>query len=660
MKHLLFSLLLPLSLAGTTNAAELLIAGKGTAAIPIVIARDTTPRNRQAAQELAEYIGRMAGTKPAVLEAGAQAAPASAIWIGVQPEMEKLFPGTSFEFQHPEEILIKANEKHLIIAGRDVWDPANPDLTTREGVVKGKQQEYGTVNAVYTFLQEQLGVRWLWPGILGEDVPVRESVTVAPMEYRYHPQFRSRGGSFHYSSLSNMRGYGRSYDWTRFQRLQLDSLEMEGGHGFGDWWERYHEKHPEIFALQPDGTRSGFPNPRTVKICVSNPKVWDLWMEGVAESLAQDPGRTLFNASANDGWASGHCVCEKCSAWDDPNGEPRLFNWYKQNAIRPALSDRELTFANKLGELLEQKYPGKGYRVLIMSYGHTRPVPVKARPAANVVVSMVANFLGRTTLVDRGSTRGDTYRAQFEGWAKIVPSLLWRPNTGSPAGWQQGLPDITIQQTIRDIKDVAAAHGEGIFIDAVWEHWATQGPEYYMMAQLFWNPSADAQALLADYYERGFGPAAAAVREYYEAMEQARMAFTGEKPDADRFEFPALYTPALLEAAQTRLEKAAGAVPADSVYAKRVAFVQAGLTHTRLMVENIQLMKGYWVKKDEAAAAKVRANWDEMSKNALDHPFSINWNPIRPKSPRALGLHPEDPKPKPPKKVKQANDLDLN
>ena len=217
----------------------------------------------------------------------------------------------------------------------------------------------------------------------------------------------------------------------------------------------------------------------------------------------------MFNASPNDGWASGHCVCERCRAWDDPDGEPRVFNWYKHNETRPALSDRDVTFANKLGESLEAKYPGRGYRVLMMSYGHSRPVPVKARPAKNVIMSIVANFYGRTGLVDRGSTRGDTYREQFEAWAKIVPSMLWRPNTGSPAGWQQGLPDLSIQQTVRDLKDVAAAHCEGIYIDAVWEHWATQGPQYYVMAQLVWNPDADAEAILADYYARAFGPAAA-------------------------------------------------------------------------------------------------------------------------------------------------------
>jgi hypothetical protein len=173
---------------------------------------------------------------------------------------------------------------------------------------------------------------------------------------------------------------------------------------------------------------------------------------------------------------------------------------------RPATSDRDVTFANKLGELLKQKYPGKDYRVLMLSYGHSRPAPVKARPADNVIMTIVANFFGRTGLVDRGSTRGDTYRQQFEAWAKIVPSMFWRPNTGSPAGWQQGLPDIHVAQTIRDFKDVAAANCIGIYIDGVWEHWATVGPLYYIMAQLAWNPAADADAILSDYYTRRSSP----------------------------------------------------------------------------------------------------------------------------------------------------------
>jgi len=651
-------LVLFLASALVSPAAELVLASKDSPPVPIIVHADAPPRTREAAEVLAGYIEKISGKKPFVMLGASSPAPDSAIWIGVQPEVKALFPKTDFEFKHPEEIVIAANEKHVVIAGRDRWDPARLDITTKEGVIKGVQQEYGTINAVYTFLQDQLSVRWVWPGELGEDVPKNESIAIStPFEFRYHPQMRARGSMFNYCRLGN-KGYGRSHEWTMRQRLQLDSLSIEGGHGFGDWWDRYHEKHPEIFALQPDGTRSGFPNPHNAKLCSSNPKVWELWMEEVAAELKQDPHRTVFNASPNDGWASGHCVCDKCSAWDHPDGEPRVFNWFHLNKERPATSDRDVTFANKLGELLEQKYPGKGYRVLMLSYGHSRPAPVKARPADNVIMTVVANFFGRTGLVDRGSTRGDTYRQQFEAWAKIVPSMFWRPNTGSPAGWQQGLPDIHVAQTIRDFKDVAAANCIGIYIDGVWEHWATVGPLYYIMAQLAWNPAADADAILKDYYTRAFGPAAPHVREYFEAIEKDRMAFVTKNGEAGVFSFPQLYTPALLNDSQARLDHAAAATPADSIHAKRVAFIQAGLTYTKLQMENIALMDRYWKKKDEAIAAQVKANWATIEKLVADHPYSINWGPVRHTTPRMPGLHPDSPPPK--VKKKRANDLDLN
>jgi len=324
------------SLPFHTCGAEAILVDEavGVKPAPIVVYKDASPRTREAAVVLAGYMEKISGVKPEVIDGDSSPLPERAIWVGVQPVVKRLFPKTDFEFQHPEEIVIAANEKHVVIAGRDRWDPSKMDVMTKEGIIKCKQQEYGTVNAVYTFLQDQLGVRWLWPGELGEDVIPRTRISIAtPMEHRYHPQIRSRGGVFNFSSLGN-KGYGRAHEWTMRQRLQLDSLSMEGGHGFGDWWERYHDQYPEIFALQPDGTRSGFPNAHNAKLCMSNPKVWELWMEKVAAQLSQDPTRTVFNVSPNDGWASGHCVCDNCTAWDHPDGEPRVFNWYHRSEER--------------------------------------------------------------------------------------------------------------------------------------------------------------------------------------------------------------------------------------------------------------------------------------------------------------------------------------
>jgi hypothetical protein len=646
---------------GRVQAADLVLVSKNVAPAPIVLPKDAPPRTKEAAEELARCLGKMSGAKPQIIEGVPAEMPPRAIWVGYQPAVKAAFPQVDFAFKHPEEIVIAVNDKHVVIAGRDHWIPGGKTVKDRNRKTFDVQHESGTANAVYTFLQDQLGVRWFWPGELGEDVVKSDEIKIAPMEYHYHPSIVGRSGVFHYSNQSDV-GYGRSQDWTLHQRLMLDSFPMEGGHAFSGWWERYHEKHPEIFALQPDGTRSGFPNPRTVKLCSSNPKVWELWLKQVEEELAKDPGQTLFNASPNDGWSSGHCVCKECSAWDHPDGEPRVFNWYKQNAQRPALSDRDVTFANKLAGLLEQKYPRKGYQVMMLSYGHSRPAPVAARPARNVVIASVANFLGRTGLVDRGSTRGDTYRQQWDAWTKVTSELLWRPNTGSPAGWQQGLPDLSTQQTASDLKAVAAAGCKGIYIDGVWEHWATMGPQYYVMGQLVWNPSLDTAAVLEDYYRRAFGPAASHVRAYYEGIEKARMAFTAENLEAGVFDFPKLYTPELLRDSQAKLDAAKEAVKsADEVYQKRVAFVQAGLTYTTLILDNIRLMDGYWKKKDPAVAAKVLENWKEVERVIAEHPHAINGGPVRAQTPRMVGLHPEFPITKKKKTAKKAvDDLDAN
>jgi hypothetical protein len=51
----------------------------------------------------------------------------------------------------------------------------------------------------------------------------------------------------------------------------------------------------------------------------------------------------------------GHCTCENCRAWDGPPGKDG----------KPILSDRDITFANKLAEGLEKKFPGKGFEVIV-------------------------------------------------------------------------------------------------------------------------------------------------------------------------------------------------------------------------------------------------------------------------------------------------------
>ncbi|MCA1809589.1 MAG: DUF4838 domain-containing protein [Lentisphaerae bacterium] len=596
-----------------------------------------------AAEELAVYIEKISGVRPEILRGLPDPRPDTAIWVGYQPVLNEIFPEVDFEFHYPEEILIVCDGQNLAVLGRDIWNPEHTQIEVGRGkLIDGRQVEYGTVNAVYTFLQDYLGVRWLWPGDSGEDVIQSGTIAFAPFTYRYHPQIRARSGMFNFSGFPK-GGYGTSTDWTRRQRLQLSSIFFSGGHAFTDWWERFHETNPEYFALQPDGTRGGgdkpFPGARTIKICHANPDVARQWLAQVEEQLEKDPNRTMFSASPNDGWASGHCICEDCRAWDHPDGELRMFHWAGITQEYVALSDREVTFANHCARLLKERFPDKDYYVITMAYGHSRPAPVAARPDDNVIISCVANFFGRTDLVDRGSTSGQTFKQQYLDWAAMVPALIWRPNTGSPAGWQQGQPDVSINQTIEDLKLVAENKCVGIFIDGVWEHWATQGPQYYVMGQLAWNPQLDGHAVLDDYYRRGFGPAARDIQAYWELLEQTREVFVS----GDR-SYPEVYDDAFFKKAYGLLDRAERAVArAPEKYAQRVEFVRAGLDYTMLIVEVRDLMVKVRASRgtDTLAADQARDNWAKMEQLCRDYPYAINWGPIRPQTPRMSALHPD-------------------
>jgi hypothetical protein len=650
MKLTLLSLVLLQSTNAALHSADLLLTDVGIAPAPIIVFKDAPPRTQDAAVKLADYIEKISGKKPAILDGEPKPMPERAIWIGVQPVVKTLFPKTDFDFKHPEETLIAANEKHLVIAGRDRWDPAHMTAKGRLSTKTGMQQEYGTANAVYTFLCDQLGVRWLWPG--EDDVIKQERIAIAPMEKRYHPQIRARAGLFTKLELGDHKE-GPDLEWARLQRVQLDSMELEGGHGFGDWWEKYSKTNPDFFALQPDGTRSPNPDARHTKMCESNPKVWDQWLANVDEQLRENPTKRLFNVSENDGYGYGHCVCKECQAKDHPDGEQFPFRWKNLGEDRPALSDRQVIFANTLARMLKQRYPDKELYVQLLAYGYSRPAPIAAVPDDNVIIASVSNF------PMRGPAEREKAMKQHEDWSKKATHMMWRPNLGNPAGLTWGMPDVAMTQAGEDFRFAADTHCIGIFFDMFWYHWANQGPHYYALAHLAWNPRADVQAVMDDYYQRTYGPAADDLKAYWELLERTRMEFVTAKPGRVRvFDIPEKYTPELLAKAQSHLDAAtAKLASADEKYRRRLHFTRCGFEFTKLVVSTRAAMKKFEASKgkDAAAKAQVLANWDRVEVMEKEYPaFAINWHSVfstpgnnagepGKRSKRTEGLHPDAP-----------------
>jgi len=639
---LILAVLLP-----STLLAEFVLVDEaaGVQPAPLVLVAEAPPLTRAAAVELAGYVEGICGSRPELIETTPQQLPERAIWIGYQPALDSLFPKTDFDFKHPEEILIKATANHLVIAGRDCWHPDHLVVKGKRETVNGVQREYGTANAVYTFIQDQLDVRWLWPGELGEDFMTRKSIAFAPFEHRFHPSLRARSKVLCFSVLLKHSAYGQSGNWARRQRLQLDSLDIHPGHSFKDWWERFHETHPEYFALQPDGTRSGYPSPTLTKLCVSNPDVWKQWLADVEAQIRHNPNLTIFNTSPNDSYGSGHCVCENCGAWDHPEADLRPFRWAGEAARAPAMSDRDVMFANMCARLLRKRYPDEDYYVSVNAYGNARPVPLKTKPDHNVVVSNVANNFWSVGTPDKDCLVGKTYSRHYADWGKLTKNQVWRPNTGNPAGWQNGLPDAPIERVMESFQFAIDHHCVGISIDGIWENWATQGPLYYVLAQKTWDPSKDWRVVLDDYFGRGFGPAAADMKVYWELLETARNRKVDDYPGESNG-YAEVYNEAFFSEAYGLLDQAAKkAANSDRRYRQRIELMRVGLDHTKLVTELRELSLKMLLSdgKHPEVADKVRAKWTEIERNCNRQPFAIYWPPLRPGDRMARGglFHPD-------------------
>ena len=114
----------------------------------------TTPAHRPLAEELVHYVQEASGAKLPI-DTGATAG-ALRILVGAEscpPQIRKALgdlPADGF-------LIRSLPGNALVLAGNG---------------------EDGTAFAVYAFLEKVAGIRWLWPGELGEDVPKNSHLSV--------------------------------------------------------------------------------------------------------------------------------------------------------------------------------------------------------------------------------------------------------------------------------------------------------------------------------------------------------------------------------------------------------------------------------------------------------------------------------------------------
>ncbi len=500
----------------------------------------------------------------------------------------------------PETFVVKTTKDALILAGEDAT---------------GSNPRMGTLWAVYDFLQDQLGCRWIWPGEIGRVVPRRQTVAVGSLDIRETPTVKIRGfrmtaqekhkAAYEKEGLGRFLEFGETFDrvsedervWLRRMRMGR-SFKLSYGHAFTDWWEKHKDTSPEIFALQPNGRRGPRKSskPDFVKMCVSNPKLWEMQLEPIRKYAQQGARGLRINACENDG-SGGFCVCSRCRAWDaDPNKElaslPPIEDGSEvdgsgdDSTLPESLSDRYARWYNELARRARELDPE--VRVIAYAYSRYRSPPTKIeRIEPNVCVGYVGfNAYPRPESYRKMSTD------EWFGWSRLGATVFLRSNSMFYCG--EGAPYVVTSQLAEDLKFQVQNGLEATDYDCLQGYWATTGPSYYVMARMLWDTEAAPDRLLDEFYG-SFGPMKDIVKEYFDYWED----FTTRLGDDPKFlelrrpdrlrAYRQIYSKAVLAKAGAILDKATRLLP-EATEEERARFknVELGLQHGELLAEALR------------------------------------------------------------------------
>ncbi len=331
----------------------------------------------------------------------------------------------------------------------------------------------GALNGVYDLL-EQMGFRWFMPGEIGRVVPEGADFALASQTTIQVPSFDAR-----WIHGADVAGHGTWQLRTR-----------QGG-----------------FFVPP--AHGGVPRDVTDEDAVRERA------DRIVETLRdRDPERTdplivAIGPPDRPRWFEDH---EASLALDAGDYDPFLGSVSR--------TDRLMWHYNRILELVDEQIPDANVRIMFYAYhSYFRPPVRKDEVDPRIVPAFAPITLCRVHGMGQEICPEKMYyRDLMQGWSEAVPVIYKR-------GYYFNLacPGIPFSMVHRLRREIPIAHELDItgFRQEVITKWGSETPSLYVAARLMWDHETDVNALLADFYEKFFGPAAAPMRDYLEMMDAA-------------------------------------------------------------------------------------------------------------------------------------------
>ncbi|MHB0956992.1 MAG: DUF4838 domain-containing protein [Pirellulaceae bacterium] len=466
--------LLAIFLTAAASAAPVRLASSGKTRFVVVVDPDALAAEKHAAEELAAFLKQVTGADfPVKTTTDTPSGPL--LLVGPGRVAREVAPNVSMEGLTPDGIVIETVGENLLFAG---------------------DRPRGTLYAVYSFLEETVGCRW-WSSKVST-IPHLPELVVPEQHVRYVPPLEYRE-TFWADAFDG--------DWAARNKSNGNSERLEEKHGgkvrYGGPFfvhsfaalippAEYFGEHPEYFSEVNGQRLDGY-----AQLCVTNEAVKKLITAKVLAHLRDDPHAQIVSVSQND--CDNHCLCANCKKLEEEEGSP---------------AGPLLHLVNYVAAEVGKHYPHVAIDTL--AYQYTRKPPRHVKPLPNVIIrlcSIECDFAHPLT-----AESNQTFADDIRGWSKLCQRLYIWDYTTNFAHYIQPHPNLRVLgPNIRFFVD----HGvRGIFEQGAYTSVGAEFAELkaWVLARLLWNPQLDDQALVREFVDGYYGPAAQPMMDYIQLI----------------------------------------------------------------------------------------------------------------------------------------------
>ena len=501
IKNFTVEILVLLFAAFTVSGTELILADQGKTDYVIVAASAGTKLNRLAVKEFSAFFEESTGARPEVIPAEStdwKKYP-KRIFIGNFPVVRELLG--------PEKIDSLSKDESMIVTG-------NNDLFLFGG------GRFGTIYAVYAFLENQLGCRWY--SITGDEkIPKYERFSISSLNYGEKPHFAYRmllcaeyhkhpaAKMFFFRNRMNMiwGDYGnaglqvrKTVDTPMCHTLFYYIPPHRGRNPYQWKWnedKEYFKSNPEFFSMDQDGKRVDH-----LQLCFSNPALRAEFTKRISERIERT-GKNIYTISAMD-WPGIFCCCPECR---------KLEKQYNCTA------GPMLDYLIELCNMLEKKYPE--VMILTAAYRKTQseiPPDINGKLPDNLIIG-VAPIDDDCSKDYEHKNNAGTYR-NIQKWNQLASNVwVWYyPCFG-------GSPSADFERTAQDTKLLAEAGCNGVYYEhdiEVFQGMGFSDMMTWLLLKLYQKPDVDWRVLVREFSDTWYGKASHLMLDYLYELQELR------------------------------------------------------------------------------------------------------------------------------------------